>query len=68
MIDDDGNMWMSSARLIDLLSRIPADSIVSVNRAGNLLARNGDCAIARIYFDDGSLWWYDGQVEIEDGR
>lgn len=68
MIYDDGNRWMAAARLIELLSRLPADSRVSVNRAGNLLARNGDVAIAHIDFESGSLWWYDVQVDMEDGR
>ncbi len=68
MIDDDGNRWMSAARLIELLSRLPADSRVSVNWAGNLFVRDGDRSIARIDFCDGSLWWYDGQIEMEDER
>ncbi len=68
MIDDDGNRCMSSDRLVDLLSKLPADSRVSVNWAGNLFVRDGDRYIAHIDFDDGSLWWYDGHVEMEDGR
>ena len=68
MIDDDGNRWIAASRLIELLSRLPADSRVSVNMAGNLLVRDGDMAISLINFYDGSLWWYDGLVEMEDGR
>lgn len=64
MIDDDGNRWMSAARLIELLSRLPSDSRVSVNVAGNLLVRIGDVVIARIDFDDGSLWLFEGISNI----
>jgi hypothetical protein len=57
---------MAADRLVELLSRLPVDSKISVNGAGNLLARNGGVAIAIINFYDGSLWWYDGQFEMED--
>lgn len=64
MTDDDGKRWMAAARLIELLSRLPSDSRVSVNVAGNLLVRIGDVVIARIDFDDGSLWLFEGISNI----
>lgn len=67
MIDDDGTAWLTAERLIELLSRLPQDSRISVNMVGDLLARYGDRSeIAHIDLVEGSLWWYDGHVEMED--
>ncbi len=69
MIDDDGNGWMAAARLIELLSMLPADSRVSVDKSGNLVARNvGGCVIAYISFVEGSLWWYAGDGGFDEDR
>ncbi len=60
MRDKDGAKWLPAARLIELLSTLPADSRVMPNEIGNLLVLTADGESALAYVDLAR----DGAVEL----
>ncbi len=62
MRDKDGNKWLTAARLIELLSRLPQNSTISSSDSGDLLFANVDGrSIAYIDLVADTLWWYSGE-------